>query len=232
MAYEVKNIREVNYRRMSDEERKEVWRLDDLRSQQMTTSFDDDGDYYALYEDVDRDADNDPDDRKYAVYLHNSGKLLCLLADCTVALNGYNDTDYGNTRSKLYKQIAIAAGWPEVLPKKRYILRLMRECYVEVHADNHNQAWDIGERIAKIANEEYISDDCTSSTQMLTTRTSSTKSTWTIWKRTAHEPGGRTAPTTSTTGPSLKSDDSEHPSRKGISIGVPFLLGLWTKRKD
>lgn len=161
MAYEVKNIREVNYRRMSDGERKEVWRLNDLMVQHMKTIMDESGDYYALYEDVDCDADNDPDDRKYAVYLHNSGKLLCLLPDCAVALNGHNDTDYGNARSKLYRQIAIAAGWPEVLPKKRYTLRLMRECYVEVHADNHNQAWDIGERIAKIANEEYISDDFT-----------------------------------------------------------------------
>ena len=120
--YTVKNIREVKYHDMSNDERSNIWRLEDLWLQNAATSFDDENEFFALYEDIDRYADvdgyNDGDDRKYAVYLHNSGRLCCLLCDCTVALNGYSDTDYGMQREELYRQIAMAAGWPEFLPEQ------------------------------------------------------------------------------------------------------------------
>ena len=149
MSYKVTNVREVNYLGMSEEERKEIWRLDDLRFQQMTTSFFDDGEYFALYEDIDNPADNTTNDSTYAVYMGKSGELLCLLADSGVALTACDDSEYGERRAALYKQIAIAAGWPEKLPiKKRYTVQLHRILDVEVTAENEEQAAKIGELLA------------------------------------------------------------------------------------
>lgn len=84
-----------------------------LRSLQDTnacTEFYEDGDYYALFEEL--DGDNEDDDlAKFAVYLKKSGKLQCLLTDCDVALNLY-DSKFGQRRFELYQQIALDAGWP------------------------------------------------------------------------------------------------------------------------
>lgn len=116
MAHKVTNMLEVKYMCMSEKERKEIWRLDDLRAEQICTCFDDDGDYFALYKDLDASDRESNDDRTYAVYAHKSGDLLCLLSDAGSALEGFKDFEYGYKRNELYKQIAMLAGWPEKLP--------------------------------------------------------------------------------------------------------------------
>lgn len=123
MSYEVKHVKEINYLGMSEEERKEIWRLDDLRFQEMGTCFDDENDYFALYEDVDNPADKTTTDATYAVYMSKSGELLCLLHDAGVALNGCVDANYYYERLALYKQIAMLAGWPEILPPQHMTWR-------------------------------------------------------------------------------------------------------------
>ena len=122
MSHIVKHMKEINYLGMSQKERSKIWRLDDFVAQQMCTCFDD-GDYYALYRDAAVPVDDSNDDRTYAVYLHNSGKLVCLLSDAGSALEGYEDVEYGEQRSILYKQIAMLAGWPETLPPQRMTWR-------------------------------------------------------------------------------------------------------------
>ena len=157
--YEVTNMAEVNYIGMPKKEREGIWRIEDLRLQQMCTSFDDENDYYALYRNLDvKDGDSN-DDRTYAVYLHNGGKLLCLLVDAGVALEGYEDVDYGCKRAELYRQIAIEAGWPEILPKPRFTVRLHRIVDVEVRADNEKQAQEIGLKLANREVDAYIKRD-------------------------------------------------------------------------
>lgn len=152
MSYKVTNVKEIYYIGMSAEERKGIYRLNDLRLQQMCTCFDD-GDYFALYKDADvKDTDSN-DDRTYAVYMHNSGELLCLLVDADNALNGCVDARYFSERAKLYRQIAMLAGWPEKLPaKKRYTVRINRIMDIEVRADNEEQARIIGRKLAFYAN--------------------------------------------------------------------------------
>lgn len=148
MAHKVTNMQEVNYIGMSEKESKEIWRLDDLRAEQMSTCFDDD-DYFALYKDVDANDRESNDDRTYAVYMHNSGNLLCLLVDAGSALEGYEDCEYGDKRNELYKQIAMLAGWPKKLPaKKAYTVQLKRTIEVKVYADSYAQAEWIGRNLA------------------------------------------------------------------------------------
>lgn len=109
----VTRMLEVDYRNMSKRDMSKIWRCDDLLEQQNTTCFDSEDDYFALYENPAADACDYNDDRAYAVYLHSSDELLCLLPDVTVALNGCGDANYFHERAYLYKQIAMAAGWPE-----------------------------------------------------------------------------------------------------------------------
>lgn len=109
--YMVRRAVEVKYMDMTDEEISEVFRLNELKSQYECTSFDEEGDRYVCYRNLDN-PDN-VDDTGYAVYLKSSGHLLCLLADAGNALEGYEDCEYGAKRSKLYRQIALLAGWPE-----------------------------------------------------------------------------------------------------------------------
>ena len=154
--YEVTNMAEVNYIGMSKKEREGIWRIEDLRLQQMCTSFDDEDDYYALYRNLDVKDGDSADDTAYAVYLHDSGKLLCLLVDAGVALEGYEDVDYGCKRAELYRQIAIEAGWPKILPKPRFTVRLHRIVDVEVCADNEKQAQEIGLKLANREVDAYI----------------------------------------------------------------------------
>lgn len=111
----VNNVSEVNYMAMSDGELSKVYRLSDLKSQYVCTSFDQEGDRYVCF----RDLDGNSDDRGYAVYLKSSGRLLCLLVDAGSALEGYEDFEYGAERDELYRQIAILAGWPESMSELR-----------------------------------------------------------------------------------------------------------------
>lgn len=152
MSYKVTNVKEIYYMGMSAEERKGIYRLNDLRVQQLCTCFGD-GDYFALYKDADVKYAESIDDRTYAVYMHNSGELICLLVDADSALNGCANAQYFVERAKLYKQIAMLAGWPEKLPaKKRYTVRINRIMDIEVHADNEEQARVIGRKLAFYAN--------------------------------------------------------------------------------
>lgn len=100
---------EIDYRNMTDKQLSDVYRLDVLKSEWSCTCFDAEDDYYVCLQDV----EDTTDDRGYAVYLKSTGDLLCLVADCGTALDGYEDTDYGVERNELYKQIALLAGWPE-----------------------------------------------------------------------------------------------------------------------
>lgn len=158
MSYKVTNVREVNYIGMNEEERKKIWRLDDLRMQQMTTDFFDEDEYFALYEDLNNNLDCATNDATYAVYMKKSGELLCLLVDAGVALNGCDDYNYYCEREKLYKQIAMAAGWPEKMvlsEKKRYTVRIIRILDMEVYAKDALQAKVIGKKI-----ERHINGEC------------------------------------------------------------------------
>lgn len=149
MGYKVKNVKEINYLGMSMKEREEIYYLKELVGQQLSTSFYDDGEYFALYEDIDNPMEYSTDDRTYAVYFGKSKELLCLLCDAGVALNACDDYDYMCERAELYKKIALAAGWPEKLPiKQRYTIRLNRILDVEVTAENEEQAMKIGELLA------------------------------------------------------------------------------------
>ena len=111
----VTNVVEVNYRSMTDKELADVYRLDALKSEWECTSFDAENDYYVCLQDV----DDTTDDRGYAVYLKSTGDLLCLVADCGTALEGFEDTDYGCERNELYRQIALLAGWPANMSELR-----------------------------------------------------------------------------------------------------------------
>jgi len=83
--------------------------LQSLQDTNACTEFYEDGDYYALFEDLSDEQDDDL--AKFAVYLKKSGKLQCLLTDCDVALN-LHDSKFGQRRFELYQQIALYAGWP------------------------------------------------------------------------------------------------------------------------
>lgn len=106
--HSVKCVHEVDFANMDEERLKEIFHLSELKNEWECTTFDD-GDGWICYEDV----DGDTDDRGYAVYSKATGNLLCLVADSGTALEGYEDPSYGYERSKLYKQIALLAGWPE-----------------------------------------------------------------------------------------------------------------------
>jgi len=157
--YKVTTVREINYMSMSEDERKEIWRLDDLRLQQITTSFHDEDEYFALYEDLDNRTDYATNDATYAVYMGKSKELLCLLVDAGVALNGCDDYDYYCERANLYKRIALAAGWPEKMDchtKERFTVRLKRIVDVEVYAADQDEAKAIGEKLVSHQTEPSI----------------------------------------------------------------------------
>ena len=104
---EVRRVVKVNYEKMSDDKLREIYGLRDLKIEQECTDFDDGEGYVCL-----KDLDDGPDYKDYAVY-SKGGRLLCLLCDCSVALDGYEDWEYGDKRNELYRQIALLAGWPE-----------------------------------------------------------------------------------------------------------------------
>ena len=85
---------------------------DDVHLANACTDFDHDGDYYAVYEDTSR---REYDDGKWAVYQHASGELMCLVEDARAALNTVCGNEFGDRRIEHYKQIALDAGWPEVM---------------------------------------------------------------------------------------------------------------------
>lgn len=116
--HKVTNVAKINYMSMSEEELAEVYRLKDLRFENECTAFDADGDEYVCL----RDLDGNTDDRGYAVYLKSTGDLRCLVADAPNALDGYEDCEYGDKRSELYRQIALLAGWPEHLDELNHQL--------------------------------------------------------------------------------------------------------------
>lgn len=109
---EVKHVTQVNYRAMTDEQLREVYHLNELKTEWQATFFDVEDDDYVCYRDMDDDTENH-DERAYAVYLKSTGELLCLVADAGMALEGWLDHDYCSKRNELYKQIALLAGWPE-----------------------------------------------------------------------------------------------------------------------
>lgn len=145
----VTNYREVKY----DLDTKiEALHWNDFIREVKLTEFGEEGDYYAVYENLDED--NDHDRKKYAVYLHSTGDLICLIADSGLVLDCcYDDAKYMEERNKLYKQIAMLAGWPErIEPKQRYTVRIQRFMDVEVRANDKEQAILLGEKLAELAN--------------------------------------------------------------------------------
>ena len=142
--HKVTNYREVMY---DMETKLDALHWDDFIDEVKCTWFDD-GDYYAVYEDLDEEDDHER--RKYAVYDHATGSLICLIADSGLVLDScYDDEQYMNERNKLYKQIAILAGWPERLPhRKKYRVKLARTYYIGVMAQDEREAKIIGEALA------------------------------------------------------------------------------------
>lgn len=158
MAHEVKNARLVDYQSMTGIERRECG-FEDLYREWSCTEFYESDDNYDLYEDADEE--NDFDCKKYAVYQHSTGELKCLLGDALMALDlCYRDTDFRDKRHELYRQIALAAGWPEKMSnKKRYTVRMVRRFDVEVRADDKFQAREIGWSIVRIADDRSAIGD-------------------------------------------------------------------------
>lgn len=151
MAYEVKNVREINYRNMSDNDIKSagVYGLDALVREANATSFYKDDDYYVLYCDEDRHSDHDLN--MYAVYLNSTGELLCLLSDAGQALDCcYDNTDFRDARHEMYRKIALLAGWPENISQiaKPYAIAITRTITVKVFAGSLADAQAIGETLA------------------------------------------------------------------------------------
>lgn len=142
--HKVTNYCEVKY---DMETKLEALHWDDFIGGVKCTWFDD-GDYYAVYEDLDEEDDHER--RKYAVYDHATGSLICLIADSGLVLDGcYEDEQYMNERNKLYKQIAVLAGWPERLPlRRRYKVKLVRTCYIGVVAKDEEEAAEIGRALS------------------------------------------------------------------------------------
>lgn len=82
--------------------------------------FYDEGDYYAIYgrelvTPLGTGCSIDDVDCMYAVYLKNSRRLMCLIDDAETALC-LGDDGFEGLRAKLYRDMALAAGWPETLP--------------------------------------------------------------------------------------------------------------------
>lgn len=144
MANVITNYREVKY---DMETKLDALHWDDFIHEVKCTWFEGD-DYYAVYENLDEEDDHER--RKYAVYLHSTGELICLIADSGLVLDScYDDQKYMYERDKLYKQIALLAGWPERLPaKKSYTVQLKRTINVKVYADSYAQAEWIGRNLA------------------------------------------------------------------------------------
>ena len=147
--HKVTNYREVKY---DFDTKLNARHWDEFMREVNFTTFDTPDDYYAVYENLDEEDDRER--RKYAVYLHSTNELICLMADCGCVLDCcYDDAEYMKQRNELYKQIAMLAGWPEKLPpKKRYTVRINRIMDVEVRADNKEQADAIGRNLAFLAN--------------------------------------------------------------------------------
>lgn len=158
MAHEVKNTALVDYHSMNGIERREHG-FEDLYREWSCTEFYADDDNYDLYMNVD-DEDNH-DMRKYAVYQRSTGELKCLLGDAAMALDlCYDDNDFRDKRHEMYRQIALAAGWPEKMNnKKRYTVHIVKTFDIEVRADNSEQARDIGMVVAWCANDGTIHSD-------------------------------------------------------------------------
>ena len=151
MTRKIEHVSRVDYQSMTGIERREHG-FEGLYNQWMCTEFFADDDNYDLYEDID-DKDNH-DMRKYAVYQRSTGELKCLVGDAAMALDlCYDDNDFRDKRHELYRQIAIAAGWPEnMTSKKRYTVRINRYMDVEVYAADREQALVIGRKLAYHAN--------------------------------------------------------------------------------
>lgn len=91
------------------------------------TEFYTEGDYYAIYERkavapkgrcslIDGTHCFIGDEScMYAVYLKKSRRLMCLIDDAEIALC-LNDDGFEGLRAEMYRNMAIAAGWPETLP--------------------------------------------------------------------------------------------------------------------
>ena len=152
--HKITNYREVKY---DFDTKLDAFHWDEFMREVNYTTFDALGDYYAVYENLDEPDDHDR--KKYAVYLHSTGELICLMADCGCALDCcYADEEYVNVRNELYKQIAMLAGWPEkISTKNRYTVRINRIMDVEVLADNKEQACTIGRELAFRAN--HVNND-------------------------------------------------------------------------
>ena len=149
MPNKVTNYREVKY---DFDTKLDALHWDEFMREVNFTTFDALGDYYAVYENLD-----EPDDhnrKKYAVYLHSTGELICLIADCGCALDCcYDDAEYMERRDELYKQIAMLAGWPKkIKPRQRYTVRISRVMDVEVCVDDEMQAEALGVKLATLAN--------------------------------------------------------------------------------
>ncbi len=144
MANKVTNYREVKYDLNT---KLEALHWDEFIHEVSCTCFEGD-DYYIVYENLDEEDDHDR--RKYAVYLHSTGELICLVADSGLVLDAcYDDVDYMEQRNGLYKQIAMLAGWPKKLPTKEiYEVTLVRTVRVGVSASSRAQAREIGDILA------------------------------------------------------------------------------------
>ena len=141
----VTNYREISY---DIDTKIKALHWDEFITEVKCTWFDE-GEYYAVYENLDEEDDHDR--KKYAVYSSSTGELFCLIADSGLVLDAcYDDWKYRDERNKLYKQIAMLAGWPEKMPvKNRYTVRIQRVVDVEVRAVSEEQAREIGRKIAR-----------------------------------------------------------------------------------
>lgn len=150
MSHIVTNYREVKY---DMDTKVEALHWNDFIAEVGFTEFGEEGDYYAVYEDLDEEDDHDR--KKYAIYLHSTGKLLCLLGDSGLVLDCcYDDMDYATKRNELYRQIAMLAGWPEKIEtKKPYRVTIKRTIDVKVYAVNKYEAQVIGDALASGATD-------------------------------------------------------------------------------
>lgn len=116
--HKITNYREVKY---DFDTKLDAFHWNDFIHEVKFTWFEE-GNYYAVYEDLDEKDDHDR--KKYAVYASGTGELICLVADSGSVLDGcYEDEEYMTERNKLYKQIAMLAGWPEKMPLRRMTWR-------------------------------------------------------------------------------------------------------------
>lgn len=143
--HKVTNYREVKY---DFDTKLNAPHWDEFMREVNFTTFDAPDDYYAVYENLDEEDDHER--RKYAVYLHSTGELICLMTDCGCVLDCcYDDAEYMEQRNELYRQIAILAGWPKKIPTKDiYEVTLVRTIRIRVYADSGKQAKEIGEALA------------------------------------------------------------------------------------